>query len=185
MKRSAVFLLLACLLVAPLRAEPLGKAIEITAPAGWKSVAPLEPGQPQPPFPILRYVPTDGRNASVLLTLLPATVPGHEVTDLASLKRFNLMASRPYLPSPDATPTATELTVPGGIGVYLTNEDPALVGKPVPPNEYRIATTATVLIDGQYLIHATVFYDEHGSADFKEGLKILLSASTHETNPPI
>jgi len=185
MKRLAALLLLSCLVLAPLRAEPLGKAIDVTSVPGWKSVEPLDPGQEQPPFPVLRFVPADGHNAALLLSLLPANVPGHEVTDLSSLKRFNQMASRPYLPSPDAIPTVTELEVPGGIGVYITNEDPALVGKPVPPNEYRIATTATVLLDGQYLIHATLFYDERDSADFKDGLKILLSAETHTANPPL
>lgn len=185
MKRIFAALLFSCLVLAPLRAEPLGKVIEVTAVPGWKSVEPLDAGQPPPPFPILRYVPADGRNAAILLSLLPANVQGREVTDLASLKRFNLMASRPYLPSPDAKPAPTELDVPNGIGVYLTNQDPALVGKPVPPNEYRIATTATVLIDGQYLIHATLFYDELDSAEFKEALKILLSAATHTATPPI
>jgi hypothetical protein len=185
MKRLAAVLLLSCLVLAPLRAELLGKVIEVTAIPGWKSVEPLEPGQAIPPFPVLKYVPVDGHNAAVLLSLLPANVPGHEVTDLASLKRFNLLASTPYLAAPDAKPVVNELKVTGGIGVYLTNEDPALVGKPVPPNEYRIATTATLLLDGQYLIHATVFYDELDSADLKEGLKILLSATAHSPNPPI
>lgn len=185
MKRLAAALLLSCLALAPLRADLLGKVVEITGIPGWKSVEPLEPGQPTPPFPVLKYVPVDGHNAAVLLSLLPANVPGHEVTDVASLKRFNLLASTPYLPGPDAKPVINDLKVPGGIGAYITNEDPALVGKPVPPNEYRIATTATVLLDGQYLIHATLFYDELDSADFKDGLKILLSAGAHSTNPPL
>jgi len=185
MKRLAAVLLLSCLVLAPLRAEFLGKNIDVTTIPSWKSVEPLEPGQPVPPFPVLKYVPVDGRNAAILLSLLPANVPGHEVTDLASLKRFNLLASSPYLPSPDAKPTVKELNVSGGIGVLITSEDPSLVGKPVPPNEYRIATTATVLLDGQYLVHAMLFYDEIDSADFTEGMKILLSAAAHTAKPPI
>src|SRR5688572_7350394 len=185
MKRLFVVVLFACVSFSPLRAESLGRVIEVTAVPGWRSVDPLEQGQPQPPFPILKYVPTDGRNAAILLSLIPANVPGHEVTDLDSLKRFNLMAARPYLPSPDAKPAVTELKVPGGLGVLITSEDPALVGKPVPPNEFRIATTATVLLDGGHLIHATLFYDELDSADFKDGIKILLSAGPRSTNPPI
>lgn len=185
MKRLVAALLLSCLMLVSLRAEMLGPALEVTATAGWKSVEPLDPSQSPPPFPILKYVPADGRNAAILLSLLPANVPGHEVTDLGSLKRLNLLASRPYLPGPDANPTVTELKVPGGIGVLITSEDPALVGKPVPPNEYRIATTASVLLDGQYLIHATLFYDELDSVEFKEGIKILLSAGVHSANPPI
>jgi hypothetical protein len=185
MKRPVVFLLLVCFAFLPLRAEPLGPAVEITAVPGWHSVDPLAPGQQQPPYPILKYVPADGRNAVILLSLFPASVPGHEVTDLESLKRFNLLAARPYLSTPDLKPAATELKVAGGIGVLITSEDPALVGKPVPPNEFRIATVASVLLDGGHLIHATLFYDEINSVDFKEGLKILLSAGVQSTNPPI
>ena len=185
MKRIVVVLLLVGFVFLPLRAEPLGRVIEVTAVPGWRSVDPLDPGQQPPPFPILKYVPMDGRNAAILLSLLPANVPGHEVTDLDSLKRFNLMAARPYLPSPEDKPAVTELKVPGGVGVLITSEDPALAGKPVPPNEFRIATTASILLGGGYLVHATLFYDELDSADFKEGIKILLSAGTRSTNPPI
>lgn len=185
MKRLVAALLLSCLVLVPLRAEMLGKVLEVTAAPGWKSVEPLDPGQSSPPFPVLKYVPADGHNAALLLSLLPANVPGHEVTDLASLKRFNRLASSAYLPDPKAAPAPTELKVLGGIGVYLNCEDPALVGKPVPPNEYRIATTATVLLDGQYLIHATLFYDELDSADFREGMKIILSTTPHTPSTPI
>jgi len=185
MKRLVVILPLICVALLSLRAESLGRNIEVTAVPGWRSVDPLDGGGEQPPFPVLKYEPTDGRNAALLLSLIPANVPGHEVTDLESLKRFNLMAARPYLPSPDAKPTVTELKVRGGMGVLITSVDPTLAGKPVPPNEYRIASTATILLDGGYLIHATLFHDELDSADFKEGIKILLSAGARATNPPI
>lgn len=185
MKRLAAVLLLASLVLAPLRAEMLGKVLEVPAVPGWKSVEPLDPGQPHLPFPVLKYVPVDGRNAAVMLSLLPANVPGHEVTDLASLKRFNRSASASYLPDPEDNPVPTDLKVPGGIGVYLSCVDQALVGKPVPPNEYRIATTATVLLDGQYLVHATIFHDELDSADLKEALKILLSIAPRPANSAI
>jgi hypothetical protein len=185
MKRFFVVLLLVCFASFPLRAEPLGRVIEVTAVPGWHRVDPLESGEPQPPVPILKYVPVDGRNAAILLSLLPANVPGHEVTDLDSLKRLNLAAARRYLPNPADKPAATELKVPGGIGVLITSEDPALAGKPVPPNEFRIVTTASILLDGGHLVHAKLFYDELNSADFKEGIKILLSAGVHSANPPI
>ena len=177
MKRLAVLRLLSCFTLTRVHAEMLGHDVEVTAVPGWESVNPLPPGQPAPPYPVLRFTPKDGRNASILLSLLPANVPGYEVTDLASLKGFNLVASRPFLPSPDARPPVTELKVANGLGVFLTNEDPALIGKAPPPGEYKIATTATLLLGGKTLVHCTIFYDEKNSTDFKEALKILLSAA--------
>lgn len=185
MKRLLLLCFVASLTAARLAADMLGSAVEVNPVAGWKSVSPLLPGQEQPPYPVLKFAPSDGRNAAILLSLLPADVPGYEVNNLDALTRFNLMAARPYLPSPEAKPPATELKVYGGIGAYITNEDPALVGKPVPPNEYRIATTASVLLEGKYLIHCTIFYDEADSADFKEALKILLSAGVHRAGSTI
>jgi hypothetical protein len=185
MKRFVVVLVLSFFAFSPLAAEPLGRDIEVTGVSGWRSVDPLDPGQSHPPYPILKYVPTDGRNAALLLSLLPANMPGHEVTDVDSLKRFNLLAARPYLPSPEHKTAVTELKVNGGVGVMITSQDAALVGKPVPPGEFRVATSASVLLDGGYLIHATLFYDELDSPAFKEGIKILLSAGAHPSNPPI
>ena len=185
MKRLLSALLLCCLALAPLRADPLGKTLEVVPTEGWKSVDASIPGEPLPPFPILKFVPKDGRNAAIFLSLVPANVPGYEVTDLDSLKRFTFNAAKPYLPDPSARPAVTELKVAGGIGISITNEDPALTGKPVPPNEYRIVTTATILLDGQYLIHASIFYDELDSREFKEGLKILLSVSARAKSPAI
>lgn len=176
MKRFATVFLLSCCMLARVHAEMLGPDVKVFAAPGWESVDPLEPAQAAPPYPVLKYVPKDGRNAAVLLSLLPADVPGYEVTDLASLKSFNLMASRPYLPETDARPAQIELNVTNGLGVLLTSEDPALVGKPVPPGEYRIATTVSVLLGGKSLLHCTIFHDEKDSADLKEALKIIRSA---------
>ncbi|MEJ1972180.1 MAG: hypothetical protein WDM96_06830 [Lacunisphaera sp.] len=185
MKRLLVVLFLSCLILAPTHADCSANPWTSSPSQAGKSAEPLEPGQTPPPFPVLKYVPADGRNAAILLSLLPAKTSSFEVTDLASLTRFNLMAAEPYLPSPTARPPLIALKVPGGIGGYIVNEDPALVGKPVPPNEYRIAATGTLLLDGKYLVNCTIFYDEKDSADFKEALRILLSASVHTASQTI
>jgi hypothetical protein len=185
MKRFAVILVLSCALLARVHAETLGRDVEVTPVPGWASVDPLAPGQPVPPYPVLKFTPKDGRNAAVLISLLPANVPGYEVTDLASLKAFNIVASRPYLPSPDARPTITELQIPDGLGVAITNEDPALIGKAPPPGEYKIATTVSLLLGGKTLLHCTVFYDEKNSEDFQEAMKLLLSATVRVPSPAI
>ena len=185
MKRLALLLLLSCCPLARAHAEMLGREVEVTAVPGWESVDPLPAGQPAPPYPVLKYVPKNGHNAAVLLSLLPANVPGYEVTDLASLKGFNLVASRPYLPGPAARPPVTELKIHDGLGVALTSEDPSLIDKAPPPGEYKIATTVSLLLGGKTLVHCTVFYDEKDSVDFQEAMKLVLSATVHAPSPNI
>jgi hypothetical protein len=172
------FVLLLTLAVSlPLHAETLGGVVKITPVAGWTRENPGEPGQQASRYPTLRFAPKNGRNAAIILTLLPNDAPGFTVTNHASLERFNLISARPYIANPDDPPAPSVVEINNGIGVSLTNEDPALIGKPVPPNEYRIATSVSVLLDRKYLIHCTIFYDEKDSAELHEGLDILLSAT--------
>ncbi len=175
MKRLCLLLLSLGALV-PSRAALLGHDVEITSVPGWRKVDPREPGQQSLAAPTLKYIPKDGRNAAIILTLLPNVLPGLTVQDLPSLKIFNVVSARPYLADPEAPPPVMELKIRHGLGVYLVNEDPALVGKPAPPGEYKFATSASVLLGGQYLIHCTIFHDAPDSDDFHEAMDILQSA---------
>jgi hypothetical protein len=177
MNRLLVVLLLSLFTAGTIRADHLGQSVEITAGPGWVSADPREPGQPAIPFPTLKYLPKDGRNASILLSLLPASLPGLVVNDLASLKKFNLMAARPYLASPNAVPPVTELKMSNGLAVAMSNEDPDLIGKPPQPGNYKIATTISVLLAGKDLIHCTILHDAKDSTDYREAVQILLSAT--------
>jgi len=174
MKRFILLFLLAA--AATLHADTLGSAIRITPVAGWIREEAPTTGQEEAPFPTLHYVPKDGRNASIILTLLPTNMPGLTINNIVALARFNLLLAQPYLANPEDTPPFTELEIPDGMAVCITNEDPALIGKPVPPGEYRIATSATVLLEGKHLIHCTIFYDEKDSPELRQALQILLSA---------
>ncbi|HWA29390.1 MAG TPA: hypothetical protein VG734_27315 [Lacunisphaera sp.] len=158
------------------RADQLGTDIKIIPTRGWIAEEAPRSEQSALAYPTLRYAPKDGRNASIILTLLPNNAAGFKVTNHASLERFNLLSARPYLSDQEEEPAPVVLDVANGIGVCITNVDPALIGKPVPPGEYRIATSASVLLVGKYLIHCTIFYDEKDSTDYREALEILLSA---------
>jgi hypothetical protein len=174
MKPLVLLFALAALTTA--HADQLGADIRISPGRGWIAEETSAPGQPEPSFPTLRYTPKDGRNASIVLTLFPISVAGFKVANHASLERFNLLSARPYLDGQAEEPAPTVLEIANGIGVCITSVDPALVGKPVPPGEYRIATSASMLLAGKHLIHCTIFYDEKDSADYREALEILLSA---------
>ena len=168
---KCLVLLLTLVVLTPLSAEMLGGVIKITPAAGWNRDNQGDAGPQENRFPTLRFVPKDGRNAAIIMTLLPSDAPGFTVTNHASLERFNLLSAQPYIANHDEPP-ALELDA---VGLGAT-EDPLLIGKPVPPNEYRIATSVSVLLDRKYLIHCTIFYDEKDSVDLHEALEILLSA---------
>ncbi len=174
---KSLVILLALAAFTPLRAETLGGVIKITPVAGWSRESLGENGQAEPRFPTLRFVPKDGRNAAVIMTLLPIDAPGFTVTNHASLERFNLISAGPYIANRDEPPSPSVVEIANGIGVSITNEDPDLIGKPVPPNEYRIATSVSLLLDRKHLIHCTIFYDVKDSVDLHEALDIILSAT--------
>jgi hypothetical protein len=127
----------------------------------------------------LRYLPADGRNATVLLTLMPAARIG--VTDVASLRRFHRKACAVFLPSPDAPVPQKELTLAAGSGVYASFEDPALIGKPPRPGDYKVATAASLWLGADTVVHATILCDDTGSAAFSEALKIVRTAAVITT----
>jgi hypothetical protein len=182
MKRL-LLLFLALVISSRVQATALGD-LEVIPVPGWKSADTVASNQAEPSFPMLKFVPEDGRNAAIFISALPARVGELEINDLESLKEVNLAFARPYLPSPDARPAVTKLKIAGGLGVSITNEDPALVGKPVPPGEYRMATTATLLI-GDQLVTCTIFHDERGSDAFQEAMEILLSVAPRQVNSVI
>jgi hypothetical protein len=167
--------LAALLTLVIVRADRLGPEVEVTCHRDWQAVSGLQPGETEQLLHTLKYVPLDGRNAAILLTIMPNDIPGTIVKDLAGLRRFNRLAAQPYLATPEDPPPATEISLPNGLAVALTSEDPALIGKPTPPGEYKIATTVSVLLARRILIHCTLFYDERDSKDFRQALEILQS----------
>jgi hypothetical protein len=150
------------------RADALGDRAEVSPVPGW---GPINQGQQS--LPTLGYAPADGRNASVLLTLIPSQMSG--VKDKASLKAFFLRAVSPMLPSPDFVPEMTEFQVDDGIGIYASFVDPSLVGKPVEKGNFKVATSVDFLLSNGFTVHATVFTDDLTSAAFTEGMAIAKS----------
>ncbi len=159
------------LLATRVLADPLGDKVDIKPVAGWAS-APL--GRPVA-LPTLRYIPTDGRNASVLLTLFPASRLG--VSDASSLRQFHHMACTPFLPTPNAQVSQLDLKIPEGAGVYASFEDPSLVGKPPQRDNYKRTTSVCLFLGHDVVVQATIFYDEAGSPAYNEALSIVKSVA--------
>jgi hypothetical protein len=163
------------LLTSLARADRLGQTVSVTCHPDWRCESGLEPRRNEQMLHTLKYVPKDGRNATVLLSVMPNDIPGAIVSDLESLKRFNRMSASPYLPDPDHPPTPFVITIPNGLALAITSEDPALIGKPVPAGEYKIATTVSVLLGRKTLLHCTIYYDEMDSKDYHQAMEILQS----------
>ncbi len=159
------------LLASRVFADPLGDKVDIKPVANWT----LAPMDRTVPLPTLRYVPADGRNATVMLTLLPASRLG--VVDAASLRQFHRKACVPFLPKPDSEVRQLDLNLPGVVGVYASFEDPSLVGKPSQPGNYKRTTSVSLFLSHDVVVQATIFYDEPGSSAYNEAFSIVKSAS--------
>lgn len=171
--KKLLALLLPFVVALSARADLLGGVVDIPLDPAWEATDPREPGQAPALLPTLKYVPKNGARATLMVSLLPAVGAGVEITDLPSLKELNLLSATPFLPSPDAKPVATEMALSDGLGVYVTNEDPALVGKPTPPDEYRMATTATLLLGEKFVLLCTLLHESLESDEFRQALSML------------
>jgi hypothetical protein len=180
---KAIFCLVALLAAAEIRADVLGDSVEISPLKSWIQTDPQRPGAPPSPYPTLRYVPRDGRNATVLLTVVPAEVA--KVGDGESLKNFFRLLARPYLSAPTAKLFAKELTLPQGIALYATFEDPDRVGKPIQPGSYKVTTPVGVLISNGAVLHVCIFTDSTEGRDLNEALQIVQSAQPRGYKSPV
>src|SRR5437667_11567002 len=117
MKRSLI-LALVVLLVSKTWGASVDEAVKFTAPANWKKSAPEQSS----PFPTEKYSPTDGRNAELLVTLLPIELV--KVSDEASLRVLYQRLWSSSMGASAGAPQVTELKVTNGSGLYATHEDP-------------------------------------------------------------
>jgi len=161
------------LLVGRVPADPLGAQAEVTPVDGWSLAKNSKPSR----LPTVQYVPADGRNATVLLTLFPAGRMG--VSDAATLQEFHRKMCARYLPTPDAPVRSQALKLTAGQGVYASFEDPSLVGKPASKGDYKVATVAGLYLGQDVLIYATILCDEVGESAFSQALAILQSVKVN------
>ena len=150
---------------------------------GWKEVEALDPMGRKPPLPTIRYVPTDGRNASLLITV---TGKG-KISDPTGLRSVHEMACRQYLTPSNQRVEAATLVLPHARGLWSTFEDPDLIGKPPIRENYKFTTPVVLLFEGGTLAHATIFADERTGRTFDEAMAMLKSVELKPAvakNPP-
>jgi hypothetical protein len=162
------------------RADSLDGKVDVTPLASWAQADAGVDGMAAM-LPTVKYVPRDGRNAALMLTVIPADAA--KVSDIASLRSLLRTVSGPMQPPSWTESEIKEFKTKGGRGVYASFEDPSLVGKPSKPGDFRFATLASVLLPGPVVVQATLFTDAADSADFREGMEIMQSLAGHASVP--
>jgi hypothetical protein len=155
--------------------ETLGNVIEIKGVEGWKSVKAVPPPGVRSPFPTAKYVPADGRNASVFITVLPNK--SGKAIGLSAIKKLVEQGAAMLQPDRPSNLTVTELPVKNGAAAYTSLVDPDLLGKPPVQGNYKIASPCFIALGDEVLVQATLFSDSVDSPDFQQALQILQSIS--------
>lgn len=173
----SVFGLLA---VAAIHAADLGSDVNVMPPPGWKSVQPFSPLLAPSPYATLKYVPADGRHAAVTITLVPADVLGFAVRDFPSLSKFTLIAAQPFLPADEPAPRVVEHGLPAGLATWVTAICPAPPQAAPGPETYRMATTASLLLDSNHLVHFTILHDGDNVSEFRQAVDMIRTVHLRE-----
>ena len=147
----------------------MSDTVQFSAAANWKKSP-----DDRSPFPTDKYVPADGRNAALMITLIPIDVAG--ITDEASLNALYLRVWSSTVSASAGAPDLKTLSVVNGSGLYATNEDPTLVGKPPKRDDFKFATPMLLWLRPDILVQATLLTDTANGSDFTEGMQIVQSA---------
>ena len=162
-------------------AAPADKLLLTKEPESWKEVAAGGPGGDQAGFPTRKFVPADGRNAALMITLV-GTLNGR-VPDLPVLKRLHTAACQRFLSSPDQQFAIKELQLPNGAGYYSTFEDPDLVGKPPVKDNFKFTSPCFILFKTGEVVNATFFADEKEGKSLPEAVAILQTLEVQAAPP--
>ena len=154
-----------------------GKAVHLTLPDSWTSTdqPPASPGVPMMGQNV-RYVPKNGANEALLITIL--TVPEDNFKDPDNLKAMVEIATQQFVAgSVEGKADIKEFKFAGASGFSATFTDANLVGKPSVKDDYKAMTSCFAYIGNQVMVTATIFTDEINGRAYNEAVRILKSIS--------
>jgi hypothetical protein len=169
---GCVWLTLSLIAALPLSAET-------KVPTGWKGV----PDDHRSPFPTEHYVPTDSRNASVLISVMGKG--DGRITNAAALSALYDQVTQTYQSGQKTPPMRHTLTLPDAIGYYSTFEDPDLVGKPPIRDNYKFTTPILLRFSNGVLVSATIFADEAAGPTFEQQLSLVRNFSLSKASASV
>jgi hypothetical protein len=162
-----------------------GRSAVLTLPDTWESTAlpPRPPGIPEMGATV-RYVPKDGSNHAVLISIVP--VPDERLADPETLQAMVRMAARRYLPgSVEKEAELKEFKVGGKTGYACLFTDAKLVGQPPVKDDYKTMTTCLVYLGDRFLLSASIFSDDPAGADYVAARRIIQSLTISLPQDPI
>ena len=153
-----------------------GKALLLSVPDSWKPHAARAPESAPAPARTVRYVPRDGRNEAILISVLP--VLDDRFADPAALKALVEEATQQFVAdSVEKKANLKELKFGGGNGYAVTFTDANLVGKPSVPEDYKAMTACFVYLGERVMVTATIFTDDPAGKAYAEAQHMLKSIS--------
>lgn len=146
----------------------------VVAPEKWTSM-PEKGKDAKFPFETYRIMPPSDRNAILLISVLDKDK--HVFGESKFLQKLLRGDCTTYVNSPHELQAVEikELKLKSGIGFYANFVDPSMVGKPVRPGSYKVATPIILSLESKYLIKITLLCDEINSIDYRELMKIVHS----------
>jgi hypothetical protein len=152
-----------------------GQAVLLSVPNTWMAseLPAALPGLPTRGRS-LRYVPTNGSNDSVMLSLVP--VPDERLADSGTLRAMVEQASQQFVAgSVEGKANLQELKIGRATGFAVTFTDASLVGQPPVKDDYKAMTSCFVYLGQRVLLSATIFSDDMNGKAYTEALRLLKS----------
>ena len=178
---AKTLLALVCLLAGP--ALPAGGAefdlgprgvLTVAVPDGWTLRGePAGKAGAEPVGFALAFRPAAGETAKGLVSFafVPSGAP-----DLARLRAETRRVCEPIAAqSVEKKTSLRDFSIEDGFGAYAVFTDAALVGKPVPPGEYRVLATGQVQPGANLLGVVSLFADDADGAELKAMIEIINS----------
>lgn len=162
-------------------AEP--RPIEVALPPGWSEVS-LTPQESRNagPFLTLKFQYRAAHTGEIMITLIGDT--HGKMSDRAGLEQMHRMQAQQWQTSPDEKIDVKTLPIRAGIAIYSVHEDASLIGKPLPPDEWRVATPVAILLGSSTLIHSTIFTNETSGAVLDGALQLVGSVHLNSAASP-
>lgn len=178
MKTLLAFLLLLPALAAESTAVRInlgsGRSAVITLADGWEASPSPRPQGESALGTTLHYIPKNGANEAVLITLVAA--PEDRMADARILLEWARVTSRDFTRGTvEEEADFKEFRVGGRTGFAARFTDSRLVGKPPVPGDYKTMTCCYIYLGDNVMLIGSIFSDDPSGEGYATARKIMQS----------